>query len=329
MVDRRYVLVENRRGTRMPFSKGLCVSSVMVTGIRSEAAYRVAEAVEDRLLAAGVDAIRVEQLISIIDEEIACRFGELAASTWSTWVAARRTGQPILVFIGGVTGTGKSTVATRLAAPLGISRVVATDAVREVMRGSFPETVLPVIHVSSFEAHETLRAPLPADEDPVLAGFRQQSEIVASGLRRLIERALVEGTDLIVEGAHLVPGIFGKDMARWRRTVPISEMVLTVSDPDTHRGHFMARQEHSVVRRPSRYLEHFDAIRRMHRYVTQQAQANGVPRIEVDELDEVVQHASSMVVDEVIARHRTGHQTGAESLGAGAPVDRTGIPARS
>ena len=51
-------------------------------------------------------------------------------------LAARceRLDVPVVILIGGATGVGKSTIATQLAARLGIVRVVATDAIREVMR---------------------------------------------------------------------------------------------------------------------------------------------------------------------------------------------------
>ena len=42
-------------------------------------------------------------------------------------------------------------MATRLAVRLGITRVVTTDAIREVLRTVIPDTVLPELHCSTFE----------------------------------------------------------------------------------------------------------------------------------------------------------------------------------
>ena len=153
MVERRYVWVEDRRGTRLPFSKGILATSLTATGVTPQDAYRVAEAVEDGLLDDNRDLVHVDELVGTIQKQIDRQIGSPEAAAWSSWIEVRRAGHPIIVLLGGATGVGKSTVATRLAARLGISQVVATDSVREVMRGIFPEEILPTLHVSSFEAY--------------------------------------------------------------------------------------------------------------------------------------------------------------------------------
>ena len=59
---------------------------------------------------------------------------------------------PIILLVGGATGTGKSTVATDVAYRLGITRVTSTDFVRQTMRAFFSREFMPAIHYSSFEA---------------------------------------------------------------------------------------------------------------------------------------------------------------------------------
>ena len=56
-------------------------------------------------------------------------------------------------------GSGKSTIATQLAARLGIVRVVATDAIREVMRSMLSPELMPTLHTSSFQADPRMREP--------------------------------------------------------------------------------------------------------------------------------------------------------------------------
>ncbi len=63
------------------------------------------------------------------------------------------------MLIGGATGVGKSTIATQLAARLGVVRVVASDAIREVMRAMFSRELMPSLHTSSFDADAALREP--------------------------------------------------------------------------------------------------------------------------------------------------------------------------
>src|SRR5204863_5903247 len=113
---------------------------------------------------------------------------------------------PLVVLIGGATGVGKSTIATQLAARLGIVRVIATDAVREVMRAMFTSKLMPTLYTSSFDADSALREPPPRPADKVIVGFREQTAAVAVGIQALLKRAVVEGTSAVIEGAHLVPG---------------------------------------------------------------------------------------------------------------------------
>src|SRR2546423_14988024 len=74
---------------------------------------------------------------------------------------------PIVLLIGGATGTGKSTVATEIAYRLRITRDTSTDFVRQTMRAFFSQDFMPAIHYSSFEAgagpapNDQRRAPPP------------------------------------------------------------------------------------------------------------------------------------------------------------------------
>ena len=51
--------------------------------------------------------------------------------------ALRQLDVPIILLVGGATGTGKSTIATEAAHRLGITRVTSTDFIRQTMRAFF------------------------------------------------------------------------------------------------------------------------------------------------------------------------------------------------
>ena len=108
-----------------------------------------------------------------------------------------------MILVGGATGTGKSTVATEIAYRLGITRVTSTDFIRQTMRAFFSHEFMPSIHYSSFEA----AIAVPDADDPLVAGFLEQSRQVLVGVRASIERALQEGWSMVLEGVHLVPGL--------------------------------------------------------------------------------------------------------------------------
>jgi len=136
----------------LPFSKGLLARAVIASGVPAEKAYELALTAEADLAAAGSRASSLERL------------QELAVGMWGEEEGAqvirrlRLFGRlddldlPVVLLIGGATGTGKSTVATEIAYRLGITRVTSTDFVRQTMRAFFSKDFMPAIHYSSFEA---------------------------------------------------------------------------------------------------------------------------------------------------------------------------------
>ena len=267
-----YIVISDRE-TGLPYSKGLMASQVMVTGLSPFRAYQVAEAVEERLLEAGAPSITSEELDRVALEAISELAGERFAKTFLRWREVEALDIPLVVLIGGTTGVGKSTLATQLATRLGIVRVVATDAVREVMRALFSEELMPALHTSSFEAGTVLReAP---NRDAAIVGFREQTNVVAVGIDALLARAALEGTSIIIEGAHVVPGFLDLESRQDRfLAVPL---IITVEEEDVHRSHFAARGADHAGRPAPRYLDGFDNIRRIQRYIKSQALSHGVP----------------------------------------------------
>ena len=180
----------------------------------------------------------------------------------------------MIVLVGGATGTGKSTVATEAAYRLGITRVTSTDFVRQTMRAFFSEEFMPSIHYSSFEAAAGLREPEQA-EDPVIAGFLEQTRNVLVGVRASIDRALEEGWSMVLEGVHLVPGMLPRiDGAL------VVQCVLAIDDEEEHSTHFLVRDAGRDGLRPhAKYIERLDDIRRIQDHIVRRASRHRVPVI--------------------------------------------------
>jgi len=299
----------------LPYSKGLMASQVMVTGLSPFRAYQIAEAVEDRLVGQDLVAITSEQLWTEAHRTIEELAGPRYARNFERWREVERLDVPLVILIGGATGVGKSTIATQLAARLGIVRVVATDAVREVMRAMLSRELAPTLHVSSFEADTALREPPTRSPDALVLGFREQIAAVSVGINAIIERAAVERTSVVIEGAHIVPGFF--DVETHGERVLAVPFVVTVDDEERHRSHFAARED-SVDARPSeRYALGFANIRRLQRYVTDQALSHGVPVMPNHSFDQSI----AAVVDLVMERATTRAAELAAAVGSvdGAP----------
>ncbi len=302
----RYIWVLDRQETPLPFSKFVVASSMMVAGIEPEIAYTIAEETEVRLFERTSTEVSVEELLEITAKAIEQNAGLGKATRYRAWVAGRRLGHPIIVLLGGAPGVGKSSVAGAIGARLRIPSVIPTDAVRQVMRQLVSPSLVPILHVSSFEAHQALRAPVPSDHDPVIVGFQQQAEMVAGGIRGLVDRAISEGTGLVVEGVHLVPGLFDDEMDGWSDSAVICQGVLAVKDSDAHRSHFLARAEQARTRSADRYLDSFDELRRIDRYLRSVAATRQVPVILMEQLDDTIQAVIELIVDAVIGSPKTG-----------------------
>jgi 2-phosphoglycerate kinase len=292
-----HILISDRE-TGLPYSKGLMASQVMVTGLSPVRAYQVAEAIEDRLVEMAGPSVTSEVLDGLTHDVLEETAGERYAKNYLRWREVEALDIPLVVLIGGTTGVGKSTIATQLAARLGIVRVVASDAVREVMRAMFSRELMPSLHTSSFQAGSVLRE--PPGRDAAVVGFREQTSAVVTGLQALIERAAVEGTDIILEGAHIVPGFL--DLSAWEDRILAVSVIVTVEDEDVHRSHFVARWTDHDGRPAARYLEGFDNIRRIQRFIKSQALSHGVPVVPNYDFDRSLTAVIDLVMEKAMER---------------------------
>jgi 2-phosphoglycerate kinase len=279
---------------RVPFSKGITASAIMSSGLPPGPAYNVAADIEELLIREGTFEIQAKDLRQIIYNVLDDELGEHYATNYKRYLSFSRLNRPLVILMGGSTGVGKSTISTMLASRLSIVRIVSTDAIREVMRAFFSDNLMPTIHTSSFDADSALIHPLPPHVDPVVAGFREQTLYVLAGVRAIINRAIKEGTHIIIEGAHMVPGFIEPEQFPGAFILP---MVITVMDEKLHRSHFYIREVETQGTRPfQRYIEHFEHIRKIQDYISHLADMTGIKTFDSIELDKTV----AAVVDYII-----------------------------
>jgi 2-phosphoglycerate kinase len=301
-----HILISDRE-PGLPYSKGLMASRVMVTGLSPFRAYQVAERIEEVLRARGAESVTWPDLNAIAVRVLGEMAGDRYAKNFLRWQEVQALDIPLVLLIGGATGVGKSTIATQIAARLGIVRLVATDAIREVMRGLFSEELMPTLYVSSFNADEALREPPPRAADKVIVGFREQTAAVAVGIQALIRRAAEEGTSAIIEGAHVVPGFV--DLEPWQDRVVAVPVIISVDDEDLHRGHFVVRERETPARPLDRYQKGFANIRKVQKYIRSQALSHGVPVIPNYSLDQAIGAVIDLVVQRMTDRHEAAPGT--------------------
>jgi 2-phosphoglycerate kinase len=268
------------KGHGLPYSKGLTAQALSATGLAPERSFELARLVERRLEESGAAQIDVAGLQELVERVLLENEGESALRRFRYWRRLDRLERPLVVMIGGTTGVGKSTLATMLAARLGVTSVIATDVIRQALRAFFTHEAMPSVHSSAFDAGG-------------VEGYRDQSERVATGIAAIVERAADEGKPLVVEGVHVVPGTL--DGAVRRRCVAV-EALLVVRDEELHRGHFSHRRG---ARPASRYLARFDEIRALQEHLLACAREESVAVIDNVNADETLGVMMGLVLDAV------------------------------
>lgn len=293
---RPIIITEQKHG--LPYSKGLMASSMMATGLAPSQSYNAATLVEDRLRDRRRFAVSLDELADLAAETLAQTYGEEYAGRYQMWRTTAKLDRPLIILVSGTTGVGKSTVSTGLANRLGITRIVSTDAIREVMRAMVSEELMPLLYESSFSAWQRLSVPLPKRADPVITGFREQTQQVMVGVNAIISRAMTEGTNMIIEGVHLVPG---EVITRDEPKALIVPLVIHVEDEHLHRSHFFVRELETDGYRPfKRYRENFKAIRAIGEHLVEEAKEHQVKVIMSEQLDQTIRQMLEYVMQTVI-----------------------------
>jgi len=289
----KVVMISDKRHG-LPFSKGLLAQSFMAAGLPPSRAYAIAVAIHQDLRDRDELTLSSERLRTLAAEYLERMESEEYASRYLRLREVSKLESPLLVLIGGTTGVGKSTIATEVAHRLGITRIMSTDSIREVMRGIFTPDLMPAIHESAFNAWRGLRVPVPQGANPVIVGFREQTSVVSTGVKALIDRAVVEGENLVIEGIHLVPGYLDP---RSFKNARVAQLVIGVDDEESHLSHFYIREVQTEGSRPlDRYRANFANIRVLGAYIQELAVEHGIPVVMSHQLDKTVAEVLERVV---------------------------------
>jgi 2,3-bisphosphoglycerate-independent phosphoglycerate mutase len=282
-----------------PFSRGLLARSLIAAGFDTDRAYRIAIEVQSELLREGVESVANVELARRIADHVERLEGRDSASRYRTMRRIRRLPRPLVLYLAGATGTGKSSLAVELAPLLRIYQINATDTIRQVMRMVFSPAILPGLHRSSFDGpaegsgiEPTSATAEPPAPSPVLRAFEEQAVRVCVGVRAVVERAMAENMSVVLEGVHLMPPLVPfADLEGGAFQVMI---MLSTVDEEIHRSRFLRRGAMSG-RQAAHYLEHLDQIREIQDYLLIQAEHHDIPVLDTREWDFTVPHALRLV----------------------------------
>jgi 2-phosphoglycerate kinase len=242
----------------------------------------------------GTDRVDLDRLAEIAAEVLGEAEGGRTMRRLRHLHALRQLDAPIILLVGGATGTGKSTIATEAAHRLGITRVTSTDFIRQTMRAFFSPAFMPSVHYSSFEAGLALtKAEEDETGDARLLGFLDQTRNVLVGVEAAIDRSLAEGWSMVLEGVHLVPGMVDVD----RDHAIVVQCLIAIEDEDLHRSHFWVRDHATEGLRPlEKYIDGMPEIRMIQSALIERAERCDVPVIMNSTLDQAMGEVLDLVL---------------------------------
>ena len=193
--------------------------------------------------------------------------------------------KPYVILIGSASGIGKSTIAAELAKKLNIKHLIESDFIRAVVRGIIGKEYAPALHSSSYDAYKSLRNKnrYTDYDDLVSAGFDEHASYVIPALEKIIQRAITDYDDIIIEGVHLVPGLINTE--QFKEDANIYFFILS-SDEESHKERFVKRAVQ--IHRGGKQLDFFKENRIIHDHLLNEAEINNVNVIATESIDKTL-----------------------------------------
>jgi len=268
---------DNVKGTANPFSKGILSQSLLAAAIEPNDAFDVARDIEGQLRLSGTRSIERRELRRRAYNVLQRQLGEDVAQRYLVWRKYQDPAdRPIMILLGGVAGTGKTSLALEVAHRLGIQRILSTDSIRQIMRLMLSRELIPALHASSFDAHR-VRGALERHAS-VIDGFYEQAATVSVGVRAALDRAIEENSSLILDGVSLVPGLI--DLEPYRDKAHVIFLVVAVLDEEVLAERYKVRAEQASRRPARRYLENLQEILQMQEHFLELAERYEVPIVD-------------------------------------------------
>lgn len=171
---------------------------------------------------------------------------------------------------------GKTTIARAVATRLGFAHHLATGYIRETLRVYLSAEEYPALYDFTFR---------PPQPDKLIDRFRTQAHLVCKPAQACILRSLREGTNLVLEGNHLLPEFVNRDHTHTYvvlRATP--EQIAERVHGSTHRGRTIT-------------LTDYRNIIALQDFILEQAKQNRIPIINSDDVygavDEIMEIANA------------------------------------
>ena len=284
-----------RRNATAPFSKGLLTQSITSAGVKPEEAYKIAFYMETNLMKKGIFRISKKKLFEEVYRTISKKYSPKIAQLYKLASRIDELDKPLIIYIGGASGTGKSVMATFLAGRLGINKITGTDTIREIMRLVFKRDLLPSLHNSSIKAG--IGMPKALDKsNRLIGGFCLQAQQVSVGVKAVVDRAVKEKTSMIIEGIHLLPYMqqILKEGTKRAYHIPIT---LSLMNEKHHKDRFFERGKNNELRKIDPYLRSFENIRIIHEFCASESEHYEIEVVDNEDFDETTNTLMQLIIN--------------------------------
>lgn len=271
------IKVRSRKG-KIPFSVGYLADTLLKIGISDDVAFEHANAISLEIVKNHAKREITSDEVFQIAIEWYKAFDESLAERVRIISKDYRELRPIIILLGGVTGIGKSTLATQLAKRLDIRSIMGTDLIREVMRLVISVDLMPTLHSSSYIAFKEIENRTLPSLSPTILGFEEQARKVVTGVEAVITQAIKDNDIMIIEGVHLMPGILRSMLVS---SANVIQLQLYLEDEQEHMSRLIRREKAAI--RSTAYSKYFSEIREIQDYLVSLSKKFKIPRIEVSD----------------------------------------------
>ncbi|MDE2811617.1 MAG: hypothetical protein OXM01_01230, partial [Gemmatimonadota bacterium] len=174
-------------------------------------------------------------------------------------------------------------------------RVVATDDLRQVMRLTLAQELVPALHTSSYTAWKVV--PATDHQDAVVSGFREQASSVCVGVKAIISRCIEENTSVIIDGVHLISDML--DLDGYAGDAFITPVCLELPGRDAFEDRFAQRASEAPSRSAHRYMEHLEDILKIQDYLIETSAAHGIPVITTTSVEGLTSEVAMVVSEQL------------------------------
>ena len=212
----------------------------------------------------------------------------------------KRIRTPLLVFIGGYAGVGKSTVANVIAKNIPHVSFYPTGFARASAQTFTKKKDNPALYMNTFRLHEFINKNLNKSEfkRECVRLFKNQRDAVTSVLTNCVKFIASEHQNTIIDGNHVCPNLVDK-INKDNPGVILFEFYLKVSDPKVH-FQMMQGPTHSRVLTE----KDFENARILHDFLVGEAEGKGRMVYEYDVASDEILGSLDSMLEGVVERYR-------------------------